>query len=73
MKVRFETDQYVAAHGHAPRGRGFWMFFVDGLESGGGLVQCIGTYAEAKKQVATALRCLGFQPSGGIAVVKVCS
>ncbi len=74
MKIRFETEQYVAAHGHAPRGCGSWIFEVAGLDNGAGnQVRCQGTYSVAKKHLAVALRCMHFQPSGGVAVAKVCS
>ena len=55
-KVTFNSDRYVESHGKNPRGRGGWIFSIDGEE-----VNYNGTLTEAKK----ALR--ADHPRGGIA------
>jgi hypothetical protein len=30
IQVDFNTNQYVFAHGHTPRGRGSWAFEIEG-------------------------------------------
>lgn len=29
MSIEFHTTDYVASHGHEPRGRGSWAFFMN--------------------------------------------
>lgn len=53
MKVKFETESYVASHGRAPRGCGLWMFQLVGSDSRCGRVdlgwfESHGSYGEAK-------------------------
>lgn len=61
MVVRFYTSDYVAAHGHSPRGRGLWSFT---LGDGRGAFlrepfQHCGTYTEAREAVFREARSIG--------------
>lgn len=44
MRIEFKTRDYEWTHGHAPRGRGYWGFELDGHE-----FWAYGTLTEAKK------------------------
>ena len=49
MTVRFDASAYARSHGRPPRGRGLWVFEVDGLQGGNGQVfEFSGTLIEAK-------------------------
>ena len=45
MRIEFTTRDYEASHGRKPRGRGLWLFDIDGNE-----FLVYGTLTEAKKQ-----------------------
>lgn len=46
MKVEFSTTEYEWAHGHAPRGRGWWCFEARGQEF---WAEGLMTLSEAKR------------------------
>ena len=48
MKIRFYDHEYCWTHGKIPKGRGTWMFSIEGewYEAG-----CLKTLTEAKKEV----------------------
>lgn len=57
MKVHFEgTERYEFAYGHAPRGRGFWMF--EGEKEDGTMFEFSfsGMYSDAKRAAMKAAK-----------------
>ncbi len=58
-RPEFNTNQYVWAHGKAPRGRGSWAFQASSTYRAadvyGEVVWVQGTYAEAKRQAVPLL------------------
>lgn len=52
-KYEFSDNRYIAAHGKAPRGRGWWAFIAGGKTY---LVEQYVTLTEAKKAVTAMLR-----------------
>jgi hypothetical protein len=64
MKIEVITTQYEFAHGHAPRGRGFWAF-----ELAGKVVFIPGSklYAEAKREALALAR------AAAVSSINVCA
>lgn len=46
MAIKFDTTVYKRSHGKAPRGRGHWIFKIDGEVSTGE-----GLYSEVKAAI----------------------
>ncbi len=81
MRAMVEINEYMAAHGRAPRGDGLWAFRLEragkqiGRDDettrigrwGNGLFWFTGTYAEAKARAVFEARMLGAD------TVTVCS
>jgi hypothetical protein len=62
MTVEVRTSEYEFSHGHKPRGRGGWAFYM-GRDTGdlSKVHWFNGTYSEAKRQVQAKARELGFE------------
>ena len=48
LHIEFTDREYRYEHGHAPKGRGCWMFEFEGIEY---TARCCQTLTEAKKEV----------------------
>lgn len=53
VQIVFSDREYIYEHGHAPKGRGCWMFEIEGIEYTAG---CCKTLTEAKKEVSEYIR-----------------
>ena len=62
LVVRVETTDYEFSHGHTPKGRGGWLFsFVRNPDViNDVLINCNGTYTEAKKALKVELDRRGY-------------
>ena len=63
-KAQLDTGAYEATYGHAPRGRGCWLFFFDeGNDAPAENAWCPGggsmTYAESRKKALQRAREIG--------------
>lgn len=66
MKIEFTGREYWREHGHAPKGRGCWMFSFEGYEY---TARCCQTLTEAKKEVREHIRKIA--PEGYSEIVYV--
>lgn len=57
-RYEFSTEKYTAAHGKAPEGSRFWVFWC----KEGGEVWASGSLARAKRRAADMYRTLGIDP-----------
>jgi len=56
MSIEVNVNDYVFAHGHRPRGRGYWAFFFKRHDDVANAFWHTGTYAEAKKAAVAEAR-----------------
>ena len=49
VHVGIDDALYYRSHGKAPRGRGGWLFFIDGDRDASRAFNANGTFAEARK------------------------
>lgn len=66
MKIEFTDSEYIYEHGHAPKGRGCWMFSFEGYEY---TAPCCLTLTEAKKHCKEEIKRLA--PSDYVGTVYV--
>lgn len=59
MKFEFSDRKYLAAHGKAPRGYGFWIFWTPKAPQE---IVASGSLTEAKRIAVQKLRLLGVEP-----------
>ena len=66
MKIEFTDSEYRFEHGHAPKGRGCWIFEFEGMDYTARAGQ---TLMEAKKEVKEQIK--NIAPKGYIGTVYV--
>lgn len=66
MKIEFTDREYIFEHGHAPKGRGCWIFEFEGMQY---TARCCQTLTEAKKEVKEHIKKIA--PKGYVGTVYV--
>ena len=68
MTIEFTDREYIREHGHAPRGRGCWMFSFEGYEY---TARCCQTLTEAKKEVKEYIKKIAPEGYTGFVYVNI--